>query len=142
MSAENKAVVRRMVEAFNRGNLGLADELLSGSYVWHGPGGTDARGPEGFKQVASMYRAAFPDASLTIEDIIAEGDKVVIRWTARGTHQGELMGVAPSGRRVTVPGITISQVVDGKIVEEWETFDQLGMFQAIGTVPSSAAHTA
>ena len=142
MSAENKAVIRRMVEAFNRGNLGLADELVSGNYVWHGPGGTDVRGPEGFKQVASMYRTAFPDASLTIEDIIAEGDKVVIRWTARGTHQCELMGVAPSGRRVTVPGITISQVVDGKIVEEWETFDQLGMFQAIGTVPSSVAHTA
>jgi steroid delta-isomerase-like uncharacterized protein len=82
-----------------------------------------------------MYLGAFPDAEVTIEDQLAEGDKVVTRWTGRGTHQGELMGVPPSGNRVEVPGITISRIEGGKIVEEWENYDALGMMQAIGAVP-------
>lgn len=138
MSAENKAVSRRLVEAFNRRNLDECAALLAPDYVWHGPG-MEAKGPEGWKQVAEMYINAFPDVVLTIDDLIAEGDRVVVRWTARGTHRGELAGVAASGRSVTVPGIIISRVINGRIVEDHEIFDNLGMFQQIGTLPALPA---
>ncbi len=82
-----------------------------------------------------MYTSAFPDAEITIEDQLAEGDMVATRWTGRGTHQGELMGVQPSGNRVEVMGNSISRIEDGKIVEEWNIYDALGMMQAIGAVP-------
>ena len=86
-----------------------------------------------------MYKSAFPDAVCTVDDQIAEGDTVATRFTARGTHRGELAGVAASGRHVTVPCLTIDRIVNGKIVEEFEVFDQLGMFQAIGTLPALPA---
>ena len=82
-----------------------------------------------------MYRSAFPDMQLTIEDQIAEGDKVVTRWTARGTHQGELMGIPPTGKQATVTGITVGRVANGKFVESWSNFDALGMMQQLGVVP-------
>ena len=138
MSAENKAVVRRLIEAFNQGKLDEAASLVASDYVWHGPG-AEAHGPEGWKQVAAMYRNAFPDVVCTIDDQIAECDKVATRFTARGTHRGELGGVAASGRFVTVPCLVLTRIVNGRIVEDFEVFDQLGMFQTIGTVPVSAA---
>ncbi len=82
-----------------------------------------------------MYRSAFPDTQITIEDQLAEGDMVATRWTARGTHQGELMGVPPSGNRVEVAGITISRIEGGKIEEDWDNYDALGMMQQIGAIP-------
>jgi len=138
MSVENKAVVRRWFEAFNRGDLNAGAQLLDEGHVLHAPG-ADARGPEGWKQFAAMYRMAFPDCELLIEDLLADGDRVVTRFTARGTHRGVLAGIQPTGRQVTVPCIMISQVSNGKVVESWETFDQLGMFQALGTIPAVAA---
>ena len=138
MSAENKAVVRRVLEAFNEGNLEEGAKYFASGYVWHGPG-PEVHGPEGWKQVAGMYKSAFPDAICTIDDQIAEGDKVATRFTARGTHRGELSGVEPSGRTVAVVCMVIDRVVNGKIVEEFEVFDQLGMFQAIGTLPALPA---
>jgi steroid delta-isomerase-like uncharacterized protein len=84
-----------------------------------------------------MYRNAFPDVQLSIEDQVAEGDKVVTRWIGRGTHQGELMGVAPTGNQVRVDGMTISRIEDGKIIEEWEIYDALGMMQQLGAIPST-----
>jgi predicted ester cyclase len=82
-----------------------------------------------------MYRTAFPNIHVTIEDQIAEGDKVVTRWTGHGTHQGELMGIPPTNKAVTVTGIAIDRIVAGKIVEHWENFDQLGMLVQLGVVP-------
>ncbi len=84
----------------------------------------------------SLYHGAFPDTQITVEDQIAEGDLVVTRWTARGTHQGELMGVPPSSNRATVEGITINRIADGKIAESWANYDALGMMQQIGAIPS------
>jgi steroid delta-isomerase-like uncharacterized protein len=138
MSADNKAVVRRLIEAFNQGKLDDAANLMASDYVYHGPTG-DAHGPAGWKQVAAMYHNAFPDVVCTIDDQIAEGDKVATRFTARGTHRGDLAGVAPTGRFVTVPVIIVSRVVNGRIVKDFEQFDQLGMFQTIGKLPASAA---
>ena len=87
-------------------------------------------------QYYATYRAAFPDTHLTIEDQIAEGDKVVTRWTATGTNQGTLMGIPPSGKRVTITGISITRIANGKAVEDWVNFDTLGMLQQIGAIPT------
>ena len=83
-----------------------------------------------------MYRSAFPDVRLIIEEQVAEGDKVVTRWIAYGTHQGEMMGIAPTGNQVRVEGITISHIQEGKIVQEWELFDTLGLMQQLGAGPT------
>jgi steroid delta-isomerase-like uncharacterized protein len=136
MSEENKALARRWAEILNQGNFDLVEEIYAPDFVDHDPTmPEDVRGPEGAREVYSMYRSAFPDAEVTIEDQVAEGDTVATRWTGRGTHQGELMGVPPSGNRVEVMGVTISRIESGKIVEEWDIYDALGMMQAIGAVP-------
>ena len=137
MSEENKALARRWAEdVINQRNLDAVDEIYASDFVGHDPAmPEDTRGVEGAREFYSMYQSAIPDAEITIEDQVAEGDKVVTRWTGRGTHQGELMGVSPSGNRVEVPGITISRIEGGKVVEEWDVYDALGMMQAIGAVP-------
>ena len=137
MSEENKALARRFLEeAFNEGNLGVADEIVASDYVLHDPASPEEiRGPEGIKGFVQMYRSAYPDTDITVEDQIAEGDAVVTRWTARGTHQGELFGVAPSGNRVEVTGITIDRFSEGKAAESWTNYDALGMLQQIGAIP-------
>jgi steroid delta-isomerase-like uncharacterized protein len=138
MSAENKAVARRLLDAITRGNVDEAASCVADNYLYRGPAG-ELHGPDGFKQLVQTYLSAFPDLKLTIEDQIAEGDKVATRFLASGTHRGELAGVAASGRKVSVECITISRVVNGLIVEDVELFDQLGMFQTIGTLPAIAA---
>ena len=141
MSDQNKALARRNVEEiWNQGNLSVIDELVAPNATFHDPSvpGGKFTGPEGFKQFVQIYRGACPDVRLTIEDLIAEGDKVVSRWTAIGTHKGELMGIAPTGKRVTVTGCDIAQYQNGKVVEGWASYDMLGMLQQLGVVPSLA----
>jgi steroid delta-isomerase-like uncharacterized protein len=135
---ENKAISRRAdEELFDRGNLDVADELFASDFVYHDPAsGEDWHGPESVKQYATMMRAAFPDLHYIVEDQIAEGDKVVTRYTASGTHQGELMGIASTGNRVEITGISITRIEDGKIEEIWENYDTLGMMQQLGVIPS------
>jgi steroid delta-isomerase-like uncharacterized protein len=136
----NKEIIRRLVEGVWRDrNLSLIDDLVAQDYVGHDPTQPEPiRGPEGFKQFVDMYQSAFHDAAVTIDDQIAEGDRVVTRWTGRGTHTGELMGIAPTGKEVTVSGITVSRLVNGKIAEEWELMDALGMLVQLGAVPQPA----
>jgi steroid delta-isomerase-like uncharacterized protein len=134
---ENKAIIRRLIEELiNQGNLAAVDEVIGRDYVYHAPGIPELRGPEGFTQLITMYRTAFPDVQLVIEDQIAEGEKVVTRWTGRGTHRGELMGIPATGKQASFPGIVISRIANGNIVEEWEIFDTLGMLQQLGVVPA------
>jgi steroid delta-isomerase-like uncharacterized protein len=136
MSEENKALARRWADIFNQGNLDLVDEIYASDFVGHDPTmPEDVRGVEGRREFYGMYQSAFPDTQITIEDQLAEGDMVATRWTARGTHRGELMGVPPSGKRVEVSGTTISRFEGGKVAEEWDNYDALGMMQAIGAVP-------
>jgi predicted SnoaL-like aldol condensation-catalyzing enzyme len=138
VSAEgSKAVARRWFEdLFNAGNLEVADEIIAPNHVNHDPTLPDiAPGPEGQKQIVNLYRGAFTNAHISVEEQLAEGDRVVTRWTSSGTHQGELMGVAPTGNQVTVTGITINRVSGGKIAESWTNYDALGMMQQIGAVP-------
>jgi steroid delta-isomerase-like uncharacterized protein len=139
MSEENKALARRWFEElFNAQNLDAADEITAQDCVNHDPLLTNLpSGPEGDEHVVNLYHGAFPDAQITVEDQIAEGDKVVTRWTGRGTHQGEFMGVAPSGNRVEIAGITINRISVSKISETWTIYDALGMMQQIGAMPSS-----
>ena len=134
---ENKALERRGIEeGWNKGNLTVIDELIAANVVTHRPPAPPLQGTEAFKQFVLMYRSAFPDLHYTIEDQIAEGDKVVTRWTARGTHKGELMGIPPTGKQGTVTGISVSRWANGKVVEIWINADDLGMLQQLGVVPA------
>ena len=134
---ENKAVVlRQEEEIFTRGNLDAADEIYAPGYVGHDPSNPeDVRGPEAAKQAAADYRRAFPDLRVTVEDLIAEGDKVVARLRFRGTHLGELEGIAPTGRWVDCTGIVVSRMEGGKIAEDWANFDDLGLMRQLGAIP-------
>lgn len=139
MSAEeNKAVARRWYEdLFNPGNLDVADEIITQDHAMHDPTLPDlSPGPEGQKQLTRIYRSAFPDAHISVEDLVAEGDMVAVRWTGRGTHDGELMGAPASGNRVEVYGITINRISGGRISESWTCYDALGMMQQVGAIPA------
>jgi steroid delta-isomerase-like uncharacterized protein len=137
MSAEeNKAIFRRYVEEVgNEGNLDLVEEIFD-RYLSHQPDGhAEERGPQDVKRFIGEFHQAFPDFHTTIEDQIAEGDKVVTRWTMRGTHQGEFRGIAPTGGQIKVTGIGIFRFSEeGKVVESWDNFDQLGMMRQLGAL--------
>lgn len=116
--------------------MAVVDELIATNYIDHDKRpDLVARDPESFKQVVTMLLTAFPDLRVTIEDQIAEGDKVASRFTMRGTHKGEFMGIAPTGRQVTFTGIGIRRIAGGKLVEIWMNMDDLGMMQQLGVVP-------
>jgi steroid delta-isomerase-like uncharacterized protein len=137
MSTEqNKANDRRFVEeVWSQGNMAAVDEVLADNYILHDPSST-IHGAEGFKQFVSMFRTAFPDLQMTIEDQITDGEKLVRRFKVRGTHKGALQGIPPTGKQVTVTGILISHYGNGKLEEDWSNFDALGMLQQLGVIPS------
>ncbi len=140
MSAEeNKAILQRGYEqVFNQGNLDQIEEFASTDLIDHEappPGMEDLEGIEVLRQFVKVFRDAFPDLQLTVEDMIAEGDKVAARYTMRGTHQGEFMGIAPTGNQIEVTGIDIVRFESGKAVEHWGSSDQLGMMQQLGIIP-------
>ncbi len=135
----NKAIVRRFFHEFcNARNMAVADELFAGDHIAHDPSIPGIPpGPEGMKQVIGVYHTAFPDAHWHLEDMIAEGDKVVTRWIGRGTQTEELQGdppIAATGKAVVVPGIWIHRIAGGKIAESWNVWDTLGMLQQLGVV--------
>ena len=140
---ENKAAVRRVIEeAFNRGNLRVIDEHLDPGYVDHVGVTQEIHGIEEFKQFVSGYRTGFPDIAITIEEQIAQGDVVVTRWSATGTHRGDLAGIPPTGKQVKVTGLALERFSGGKIVETWDQYDALGMMQQLGVVPTPQEVTA
>ena len=139
MTDDIKAIARREVEMFSSGDVSIADELYSEDYVGYDPTKPEPiRGIEGAKEEAAGYRAAFPDLQLTIEQQIAEGEYVVTRWTARGTHEGDLEGIAPTGVSATTTGISVTRIVDGKIVEDHTEWNALGLMTQLGAVPAPA----
>jgi predicted ester cyclase len=134
---QNKAIVRRCIEeAFNKGNAAAMDEFLAPNVVPHPLPPGVSHDLEGLKRFFTTLLAAFPDYCLTIEDMVAEGDKVVIRSTIGGTHKGEFMGIAPTGKKVTWTAIEIWRIEGGKVVEIWGEVDQVGMMQQLGVVPA------
>jgi len=135
---KNKAVVRRFNEAMKQfwrtGDTGLFDEVLAPDYVQHWPGFPSDR--DGYLRTLQMFRTAFPDLEKTTEDMLADGDKVVDRVTVRGTHAGEMLGLPPTGKRMTITEMHIARLADRKIVERWGEWDQLGLLQQIGAIPT------
>lgn len=134
---ENKALVRRVVEeVWNKGNMTVADEHLSPDYVHHNlPPGTP-HDREGYKQMVRMHHTAFSDFRLTIEDVVAEGDKVALRFNWSGTHKDEFMGIPATGKKVMVTAMCMHRIEGGKEVEQWAELDMLGMMQQLGAVPA------
>jgi steroid delta-isomerase-like uncharacterized protein len=133
----NKALVSRYVEeVWHQGNLDAADEMVAPDFVGHFPEG-EAIGIEGAKEHVIAFLTPFPDIHFTIEDMIAEGDKVAARLTFDATHTGELMGIPPTGVQTTVTGIFILQIGDGKLVEVWSIIDMLGVMQQLGVMPAT-----
>jgi predicted ester cyclase len=132
----NKAIFQRMIDEVFKGNLAVIDEVLAADYVKHDPASpTEVQGPEGFKQwLGTMSEPYFSQGNITVEDMIGEGDKVVVRWTWSGTHTGEFMGISPTGRQITVKGTCIHRFANGKFVESWSSYDVLGMMQQL-TIP-------
>ena len=142
MSETNKSIVRRIFnDILNSRNRALVDDIYAPNYAYHGPGGLELRGREGFQQLFDTYLTAFPDMTMTIDGMVAEGDTVVTCWTGRGTHRGELNGIGPTGRAVIVTGIIVSRLENGQVVDERESFDELSMLRQIGvtTLPAAAA---
>jgi steroid delta-isomerase-like uncharacterized protein len=144
MSEDNKAVVRRFIEeVWNNGNLDAIDELISEDHVDHDPAQADSPGGrEGVRAFVQMYRTAYPDTHIELGEMVAEGDLVAGSWTATGTHQGELMGIAPTGRSITVSGMGMDRIRDGRIVESWANYDALGMLAQLGAIPAPEGATA
>ena len=135
---ENKAVVRREVEELYNpaGDLDAVEEIFAPDYVLHDPSlPEEGRGPEAARQLATAFRSAFPDLHTTFDEAVAEGDKVAYRWTASGTHEGELMGIPPTGNRMEITGTAIARISGGRIEEGWQNFDALGMMRQLGVIP-------
>jgi steroid delta-isomerase-like uncharacterized protein len=132
---ENKSLVRRFLEeVWNKGNLALVDELIAADYVYHHPTGMVLHGIEQYKKLVNEVRTAFPDIHFTIDDIIAESNKVVYRWTLRGSHKNEFRGIPPTGKMVTMWGIFIDLIAGGKFVESWDRYDTLGLMRQLGVI--------
>ena len=136
---ENKARVRRVFEEMNEQNYpALLEEFCARDYVWHDAPPGISPDLAGWRQGRIAFLTAFPDAHLVVEDVIAEGDKVVARVTSRATHQGEFMGIPPTGKRLSWTWIEIDRIKDGKIVECWDNSDDLGLMQQLGAIPQLA----
>jgi len=132
----NKQRAREFIERiWNDHNLEAVDDFVTPDFVQHDPLSGEARGPEGMRRFVSTYLDAFPDLQFTIEDMVAEGDRVVTHWTSRGTHKGALMGIEPTNRSVEVSGITIARMADGQTREAWVVWDALGLLNQLGVVP-------
>lgn len=137
---QNKANVRRFYqEVLNEQRLERADEYVAQDYLDHGALPGQGPGLEGAKHRWATYFAAIPDMHATIEDMVAEGDRVTVRWIAEGTHRGTLMGIPPTGKHIRVGGISIYRLVDGRQAEQWEQADTLGLMQQLGVIPSPEA---
>lgn len=136
MSTTNKPIMQRFfAELFSDGNLRVADEIVGVNYLNHNAVPGETPGREGLKAFVAHLRTAFPDIHFTVEDQIAEGDKVVTRWRAIGTHQAEFAGIPATGKPVDVTAINIHRISDGQIQEAWLNWDALGMMQQLGVVP-------
>lgn len=139
MNRSNQEVIRVVCEEiWSKGNTALVDELYAANYVALNPTPGLPADREGVKMEVASYFQAFPDQAVTVDDIVAQGDKVVARYTVRGTHTGELMGIPPTAKSMEVTGISIMRLENGKVAEEFALFDAMGLFQQLGLVPEMA----
>lgn len=138
MSMENKAIVRRLYEeVWNKRRVELVDELMSPSHALHLNHLPDSGiGPEAYRREVARFVTGFPDLRLTVEDMVAENDKVAVSWTISGTHKGEFRGISPTGKKVSIEGITINHIADGKIMDSYINWDALSLLQQFGVAPA------
>lgn len=130
---ENKALIRRFSdEVWNQGNLSVVDELFARNWIGHDLPPGLAPGREGLNQLIAAFRTAFTEFRTTVDDLVAERDKVAWRWTFQAQHTGEFMGIGATGKQVTLTGISIDRIADGKFVERWDSYDMLGLLQRLG----------
>lgn len=139
-TVDNKTAVRRLIEeGWNQGQVAVFDELCASDWIHHDPSQPHVRTREDFKRNVTQTRSAFPDLHFTIEDLIAEGEQVALRWMRLGTHTGDFvtptMHLPATGKQVSVTGITIFRVASGKVVETWNQSDRLGLYQQLGLIP-------
>jgi len=141
MTSTDKIAVHRRYndEVINQGDLDLIDAIFTPDYVDHLSGGPDIHGPAGLKQFVGLVRGAFPDAQFTVDDRIVEGERIAVRWTMHGTHQGDFQGIPPTGKAVTVTGIAIHRFAGAQIQESWDCYDALGLLQQLGAIPPAGA---
>jgi steroid delta-isomerase-like uncharacterized protein len=134
-----KKIIQQLLEEPWKGNWDVIDTYVAPGFIGHDPAEPQPiRGPEGFKANVQKYIDGFADARITIDDQIAEGDKVATRWTGRGTHTGDIAGIAPTGKEITVTGITIARIEGGKLIEDHTTWDTFGMLVQLGAIPTPA----
>ena len=140
MSDDLKAIPRRLIEeVYNQGKLDVVYEVIAAEYVGHDPSlPEDIAGAAAERELAAAYRLAFPDLSITIEDQVAEGDRVVTRWTARGTHIGDLWRIPATRKEIRVSGTSVDRIQNGRILESWANWDSLGLMQQLGVLPALA----
>ena len=134
MSEQNGALARRLYDdCWNAKKPEVANEIYAANHKMNEPGSPPAAdGPKGVIDTIALYRSAFPDAHMTVHDVVASGDRVTIRWTATGTHTGDGLGIPPTGKAVRVSGLMLSRVENGKIAETWSLFDKAGMLEQLG----------
>ena len=133
---ENKAILNRLAEQFNKKDIIGFENCYSPEVVYHGTGELTNAGRQDFVQFMSAFFAAFPDSNVTVDDLVTESDQVSYRMTIRGTHTGEFMGIPATKKTITVRAIGIARVSGGQIIEEWVNFDEMGMMQQLGVIPS------
>jgi steroid delta-isomerase-like uncharacterized protein len=133
---ENKAIIRRMTEEFyNQGNIESAEHFFADSYVHHDPASPHVRDRDGLKQMLRAFLVGCPDLHITIDQLLAEGDMVTKRWTFHATQSGDLSGLPPTGKRITMSGLELFRLEGGKIVECWVGYDNLSLLQQLGVIP-------
>jgi steroid delta-isomerase-like uncharacterized protein len=137
MSTLDKARVLRLMDAiWNQRKLEVLDEIVAADYVRHDPAFPgEVRGPEGFKEYVRAMCTPFPDARIAIEDVIVEGERMAMRWTFTGTQSGDFVGIPASGKALTLTGISIIRIKEGRIAEGWDGYDALGMLRQLGVAP-------
>jgi steroid delta-isomerase-like uncharacterized protein len=123
-------------QLWNQHNLGVIDEMILPEFVDHSLPAGSPQGPEGARQFAQVYLTAFPDTHIDFHEIVAEGNTLVIRWTATGTHSGDMAGIPPTGKSMNLPGLTLWRFQDGKFIESWNLFNQLTLLQQLGVFPA------
>ena len=136
---QNEALIRQVLELINDRNLDAAFELYAPDYIYHGPGGQELRGRDGIRGLWAVFLAAFPDLHSTVDDVISEGDKLVLRWTIQGTHTGEFLGIPASNKQMTLHVTEIFRIANGQLVEAWDQYDRLHLMEQIDAIPASTA---
>ena len=136
---ENRQLIARVYELLNARDLDAAFALYTSNYVYHGPGGQELRGRDGIRGLWAQFFTAFPDLHATVDEVIGEGDRWMVRWTIRGTHKGEFPGIAvPTGRRIELPVLELFRISDGQLAEAWDQYDRLHLLEQLGAVPAPA----